>query len=1010
MSENKEKKGEENVQADRMGTMAYSSKDNESMHKSLNGEFILYQILLKQILDGKFSLNLNEKSLYEHFQPSDPKDKSIYKEFDKKYKASKAINWYTRESCVYKTLNKALRTQDIKNTSPFATFIKDLNTQLTKEHQIFIKQQKTSTIQLYRGQFLSKDELNRLKTAHGELISMNSFLSTSKNRKKAFEFAKSRTPPSDDLISILLELNVNINSITKPYADIERYSDFQDEEEILFVFGSMFRMDNVQFDEQNNLWIVTLTLCANDDPDIKQFLSILEKETEGQNSLVSMGNNLMEMNKFDDAYAHLERILNNKLLTDPIDCVQCHLMVGKVEEKRGNYNASIDQFNNGLDYLLKDSSLKDHQLVSQCYNSLGYVYCKLKEYEKAFQYFELALNSKNNDLSLTYLGLAKIHFKMTNYHLSLEYLQKILHSKPEPSHAIITETNIYIGSIYAAMNNNEEATKYFDKVIELQIRKLSKDHPDLGYTYNAIGLMSLENNAEQKAYEYFSKAYQLQSQSLPNNHPDFAKTFTNFGNYYMKLKDLDNALIYYEKALENQLKTLSWRHPSVVESYLILGNTYWKKRNFDQAAIYFDKVLKSELAREKISESSLSLSYKILGDLYYDKSNVYLDKKILDEALDFYLNDLKIELKVKLHEDLSLVDLYKRIAEIFYKKHNYGQAILHYNRLLDCYYKNLPINQIKIDEIYEIIGKIYLKRHHFNETLLYYQNQSGENENKHKHIDDIYFEKRYLDQSLNYFQDKLLKYRKNSSQINNIYYILGNISYDKQNYDQSLKYFFKLFNKNLKKQNFNDLALKYIYEAIAMNYFHKQNYNQSLTYFYRLIECLLMNNTKNYSFIDKIYNLIGKIYLDKDYTIKYLSNKKQNQTVDHLPINNSQFEKYYLEQTLMHFQNLLKNNKKKNDSLDDIYRIIANIYLKKRDFNQSLNYFHQSINYQPEQSLSLAQTYILIGEIYRKQHLSNYALQSYQDSLNILQSIKPRDQSLIDNIQKKIRKINSYSI
>ena len=281
---------------DTMATSIYSSKDNQSLHKPLNGEFVLYQILLKQVLDGEENSFLSlHPSLINYFHPNDPKDEEAMTEFENEYKPPKAIHWYTRESCIYKILNKALRTHNIDDVVPFRNFVQDLHKQLEQEHTSYIEKQQTATIQLYRGQFISKDELTRLKSAKGEFISMNSFLSTSTNRQKALEFATSRPPPSDELTSILLELEVDINLLGKPYADIKHLSAFPDEEEILFMFGAVFRIEDIHFDEQIKLWIGKLILCSQDNQDFIDFSKNLEKDLQGQNQFISLGNYLLQM-------------------------------------------------------------------------------------------------------------------------------------------------------------------------------------------------------------------------------------------------------------------------------------------------------------------------------------------------------------------------------------------------------------------------------------------------------------------------------------------------------------------------------------------------------------------------------------------------------------------------------------------------------------------------------------------------------------------------------------------
>ncbi|CAF1448623.1 unnamed protein product, partial [Adineta steineri] len=364
----KNDRNENNERVDTMGTNVYSSKDNQSMHNSLNSEFILYQVLLQQILNGESSLTKVPSSILKYFEPDDKTDQKIMKEFDKEYEPSKAIHWYTKESCIYKILNKALRTQNIDDINPFGYFIRDLDTQLEKEHKLFVKQQNKSSIQVYRGQFISKDELNRLKTTQGELISMNSFLSTSTNKTKAVEFATSRPPPTDQLTPILLEINVDLNAFTKPFADIKHLSAFSEEEEILFMFGAIFRLDQIYYNKEVKLWIANLTLCTLADQDVKQLTSTLDDQLDGQNQLIALGNYFTQMMKYDQAKEHFEKILKNNLTKDPIELAYCHHGLSRVNKKQMDYISGKKNIEKSLDYLIKNAKEKDHPLISQCYN------------------------------------------------------------------------------------------------------------------------------------------------------------------------------------------------------------------------------------------------------------------------------------------------------------------------------------------------------------------------------------------------------------------------------------------------------------------------------------------------------------------------------------------------------------------------------------------------------------------------------------------------------------------
>ncbi|CAM4852394.1 unnamed protein product, partial [Rotaria magnacalcarata] len=86
--------------------------------------------------------------------------------------SNQAVWWYTRDSFVYRLLNKALRVQNIDLLFLFRFFIRDIEVQL-KQYQC------SSLVRVYRGQLMSTDELDQLKMSLGEYISVNSFFSLS---------------------------------------------------------------------------------------------------------------------------------------------------------------------------------------------------------------------------------------------------------------------------------------------------------------------------------------------------------------------------------------------------------------------------------------------------------------------------------------------------------------------------------------------------------------------------------------------------------------------------------------------------------------------------------------------------------------------------------------------------------------------------------------------------------------------------------------------------------------
>ncbi|CAM4903311.1 unnamed protein product [Rotaria socialis] len=901
-----------NERPDRLGTNIYSSNDGKSMHKSLNGEFTFYQMLIGHIFDEKQSLANKKNSLVEYFKPTEKSDKKIMMEFDTAYKPEKAIHWYTRETCVYKILNKALRTQNMDKIFPFAPFIRDINKQLSDEHKLWVEKQKTSSITVHRGQLISKDEVTLLKSNQGQLLSTNSFLSTSTNKEKALEFAKSQSPPNDELTTILLEIQTDLKAVTKPYADIKHLSAFSKEEEVLFMFSMVFRIENVCFDEENKLWLAKLVACSQTDPGIKDFSSSLDEEFDGLSRFIALGYFFIEMLQYDRAEEHFQNIIDKNLTKDDLELAYCYHGLAQVSNEKANNRLAIAHANQALEYLLNNPALSENRLVSSCYNELGSAYTHKKDYVSALQCLSKALSThsdNNKNKVKTYSNLADVHFKMASYQIALEYSEKVLQYQSKTSYALIGNTYKEMGKAYGKLNNKTKATEFFDKAIEYQLKELPAEHPDVSCTYNDLGLIMLDFNNQEKAIEYFEKAHKSQLESLPSNHPDFANIHRNLSNYYMKQDNLDKALLHQVKVSENQLKTLSSSHASVIDTNQAMKDIYVKQKDYKQASICTLQILDAQIER-KLGDSSLTISYQNLEDLALDESN-------LDQALSLCLRALDLELETILQQDFSLIFLYKAIGKIFYKKRQLDQSLVYYYRLLDCHLQKKPFNQSNIDKVYTYIGKIYLKKSDFDKILFYEKMNTSPSVNdscmdSHQLIDNIYFKKRHAKQSFHYFEKVLDANLKSHSTNNSIlvktYYILANISFERKKFDEALKYFFQVLNNEVIQKSIHNRLLKNLCKAISTIYLQNNNYTQSFIYFKKLLNIQQKQNPSGDESSARTCVLLGNMYAQKSHTseaLQYyklaLSYYQQIHTVDQSLINAVQLK---INHCHSHFPNI----------------------------------------------------------------------------------------------------------
>ncbi|CAF5218952.1 unnamed protein product, partial [Rotaria magnacalcarata] len=178
------------------------------------------------------------------------REERIIKQFYKTYKSQKAIYWYTRESFLYRILNKGLREADLDILFGLRFFLVDLHNQLKEEHEKYLRLFVSSDpiLHVYRGQAIAVEELNMIRENQGQLISFNNFLSISTNHNIAISFAKSVTL-TEGLTRILFKFNIDTRlQGVKPYADISKLSAVSTEAEILVMMGSIFRIEDVNCD------------------------------------------------------------------------------------------------------------------------------------------------------------------------------------------------------------------------------------------------------------------------------------------------------------------------------------------------------------------------------------------------------------------------------------------------------------------------------------------------------------------------------------------------------------------------------------------------------------------------------------------------------------------------------------------------------------------------------------------------------------------------------------------
>lgn len=435
------------------------------------------------------------------------------------------LSRYTRESFAYKTLNNALRTDDIDTLILFRFFIHDIYEQLSKLQS----EQLSMPYRVYRAQRLSHDEFAILMSLEGQVVSMNSFLSTTRDKSHALFLAESAAENTEGLLPILFEIDVDPTlPNTKPFADISEKSHFPEEQEILLMLGSLFRILSVRPIDKNGICIIHMNLCSDDQNELKELLSFMRREVGEQRTLFTLGALLAKAGKWKAAERCYCRYLQ-ALPTNSHDRIsQCYHELALISKDQGDLSRSIDLLEKVL-AVQKQIYPSNHVNIGNTLNSLGAVLedsndlnRSLLTYQQALNIFKSAYGDMHPLVVSSTINEGNIYYRTSRYLNALQCYEEALAIGTEvlpENHIMLASCHMNIGECYRSLRQYDMALEYFERSLQMKQKSLPTYHPDIADTYYNMGCTYFGINKHAKALDLWRKALSIYRMTLPSGHP-----------------------------------------------------------------------------------------------------------------------------------------------------------------------------------------------------------------------------------------------------------------------------------------------------------------------------------------------------------------------------------------------------------------------------------------------------------------------------------------------------------
>jgi tetratricopeptide (TPR) repeat protein len=503
----------------------YSTINNpDELTTSQNTSFLHSLALIDALLRMK-SLQTDRHnfiSLIKNEYKNNDTQLSIIHEFEYNYSAHKAIWWYFHKCFLYNILNKSLQIQNIDLLFFLRFIINDIYRQLKTS-------QCQSAVRVYHGQLISEDELNIFQPLDGKFLSNSSFLLTSIDRKKMIKCLNNANV-SEGLHRVLFVIDADSGTIkSKPFADLK---EFVDENEVMFMIGCIFCLKDIRKDDEHDqIWIIRVELCDENDQNLRAILDQMKKQYEhvnGEVNLLSFGDALSQMKKYDLAEKIYHRVLAELSSNDPL-LGDLYYSFGLLNYHKDDYNSSLQWFKKALKIRI-ESPLSNYINISKINNWIGKTYEKNDNLHKALKYYNKVVElytekraEREAVMADIYNNIATIYYKQKQYSEALEFYQKSLYVNeryPSPDKSNVVEIHNSIGIVYYCLSQYTHAMDSHRDALKILLANRPSNYLSLAKTYRFIGIIQERQDLLARALTHYQKAATNYRELLPAEHPD----------------------------------------------------------------------------------------------------------------------------------------------------------------------------------------------------------------------------------------------------------------------------------------------------------------------------------------------------------------------------------------------------------------------------------------------------------------------------------------------------------
>lgn len=260
--------------------------------------------------------------------------------------------------------------------------------------------------------------------------------------------------------------------------------------------------------------------------------------------------------------------------------------------------------------------------------------------------------------SVDLFSLAKVFRRSGHFHQAqLIYLRFV--NDPNVDRDLVSRSFHYLGRIGQIKGDFSTSLEFFEKSLRIKRKIFDDDHPSIGQTHNAIGLVYQQIDEQDKAAEHFHQALAVWRRAFGKNHLNVAGVLNNLGVVYKRQKKFQRALKYFRRALAIRMNNQSTSAHDLAGSHNNLGAVYVRLGQYELAIEHYRLSLDIKARYLSNQNQSIASTLENLGYVHEYRGSFLQAISSFQKAEEIYQRNLPRDHPTLLRIEQSI----ERVAE-----------------------------------------------------------------------------------------------------------------------------------------------------------------------------------------------------------------------------------------------------------------------------------------------------------------------------------------------------------